>query len=649
MPFQSSVATPGGASYTTPAVDFGILGNLFSTYQQSQANDQLKQLRELELKKERDALAAQQQLRTVFAGGVPRDSSGNIDFNKAVDALARAGDINALSQLYPAIQGQQAGQVSPLLSGGPAPNQPVGPTGNVPPASATAGTRTAPQAQPAGEAGTGTVMDIVASRYGDTSANTGTVSGNIARAIGVDPNSSLSPGKARQAQGLLARYSDEGVYSRTGGASGAPAPGAVAPEAPLPRPNPLRVAQGDTTVATDAPVSFAQRFGATSESVVPPPAGSSSVPTAAPVVSPAQPSGPSPAPARPAPTAGEAGGRITPQVPLPRGYNDPQAAILALRAEAARLAANPRAAGQVKALDDWAARIEGSLAPVTVAPGQRIVSPSGQTLYAAPERPVSVGGNLVRPDTGEIVYRGASPLSGQAIDDAARVYVDTGKFPPNMGRGVQGEATRNAILERASGMESELGLDPKERSQRWQNYATHAAGIRVLEARAANMTLVEQETKTLIPRVRALVPTVSRTDYSDLNKLLLAAQRRTGGENVVKLGIAIQSLIPVYARLLKPTGQLAVADMENARHILDEAWSKGQINAALDQMEVERKAAVDALAAARKEFGSAGGRSGGEEQTNTGGGGGERAPDAMVNGRPAWRVNGKWYDNPEGR
>lgn len=590
--FASSVNAPGASSYDAPGVNFGILGDLYKTYQQSQLSEQQKRENELIIAKRQQDMAQAEQLRQLFSGGLPM-RNGQIDYQAVTQALAKAGDINAIPTMAPLIQQQSAGAVSPLLTGGtaPVPAAPARPPGDLPPISSASATRTSPQ----GDAGTGTIASIVAAKYGDASSTTGELMSRIARTMGVDPNANLTPGQQRRAEGLLTRYGPA-----DGGGSGT---AALAPAAAPPG--------GPQTAPASPNARVEEGFSTTAPALVPTPAPSASMPG-----SPAAPVPPSPIAAGEPPSGPPQGQPIIPPVPLPKGYSDPGQASQVLRVEAARLSANPYATGQVKALNDWAARIEAAQQPRDVSPGTRIVSPTGQTLYAAPERPVNVGGNLVRPDSGEVVYEGSSPLARQAIEDAARVYVETGKFPPNMGRGVQGERTRNAILERASGMENELGLDPKDRAARWQGFATHAAGLRALETRAANLTLVEEETKTLIPRVREASAKVSRTQYPSLNAIILAAQKGTGGQDVIKFGVAVESLIPVYARLLKPTGQIGVTDTQNARHILDKAWSDGQIGAALDQMEIERKAAKDALAEARKNFTtSTPGRGAGEKPT----------------------------------
>jgi hypothetical protein len=92
-------------------------------------------------------------------------------------------------------------------------------------------------------------------------------------------------------------------------------------------------------------------------------------------------------------------------VPLPQGYTDPQAAILALRTEAARLSPNPRAKGQVDELKNWAERIEASIQPVEMTAGKTMLDPR----------------------TGQPIYQGNQPTMGpDSIQAAAERYLQTG-------------------------------------------------------------------------------------------------------------------------------------------------------------------------------------------------------------------------------
>jgi hypothetical protein len=76
---------------------------------------------------------------------------------------------------------------------------------------------------------------------------------------------------------------------------------------------------------------------------------------------------------------------IIPQVPLPKGFTDPQQAILAMDAEMARLSTNPAAKGQIAALQDWRDRIAASTQPMMFHPGETAFDPrTGKPIYQAP-------------------------------------------------------------------------------------------------------------------------------------------------------------------------------------------------------------------------------------------------------------------------
>ncbi len=141
---------------------------------------------------------------------------------------------------------------------------------------------------------------------------------NIARAVGVDPNSPMTPEQAQKAQAIVQNYA-----KRTGQQIGQPQ------------------AQGG------GQMRMAQQ---------------------------GQPQGQGQPQAQQQP--------IMPQVPLPHGYTDPQQAILAIDQEVARLSSNPHAKGQIAALTDWRDRIAQSTAPMKVGPNDTFVDPrTGQPIY----------------------------------------------------------------------------------------------------------------------------------------------------------------------------------------------------------------------------------------------------------------------------
>lgn len=250
-------------------------------------------------------------------------------------------------------------------------------------------------------------------------------------------------------------------------------------------------------------------------------------------------------------------------------------------------------------LDEGRYGVPGAGAPTAGAPGsaaagQEEPSTAGQGPGAAPAIPDTPQARATR-----------GGLSADALVSAAYRYNQTGSFPPgSTARNLEMTRQRTAIQNLAAELNKAEKIDPKDATTRQLQFKAHAAGLRVLETRASTLTLAAKESETLIPRVRDASEKVDRTEFPTLNSLILAAQRGTGGTDVIRLGTAINSLLYVYARVLKPTGVLNESDTKRAGDLLDKAWSDGQINAALDQMEVEIKSAEEGLSRAREEYGA---------------------------------------------
>jgi Lysozyme like domain len=91
-------------NYATFPNDVGnALGNLVGNYQQAQQGQQ--RTRENDIRTQQDQMLLDQS--KAFAGGVPTKPDGTPDWSKIAEIRAEKGDINALSELAPLIQGQQ--------------------------------------------------------------------------------------------------------------------------------------------------------------------------------------------------------------------------------------------------------------------------------------------------------------------------------------------------------------------------------------------------------------------------------------------------------------------------------------------------------------------------------------------------------------
>ena len=146
------------------------------------------------------------------------------------------------------------------------------------------------------------------------------------------------------------------------------------------------------------------------------------------------------------------------------------------------------------------------------------------------------------------------------------------------------------------------GKSPEEMAATIAEFEGIKSGERTLGNRQAQVGVAVEEARNMAPLALAASEKVDRTQYPLLNKVILATEQGTGDENVVRFGIAVNSLINIYARAINPQGQVTVSDKDHARELLSTAWSKGQFRNGIDQLQQEMNAAYKAPGAVRKEF-----------------------------------------------
>lgn len=559
--FDNGVSAPGGMSYAAPLMPF----TQFSNWKADDPYQKIFNQQQQALNEQRIASGARQsEIAQTFKGGLPIDpATGAIDYKKAVAMLAQKGDTGALWNGADAVLTQGAASLSPLLMGGaqPAQGQPQGQPASIPARPLPPPAANSPQGDP----GTGTIASIVTDRLPNQDAVTGQTIVKVAQVMGVDPNATLTPGQLRRAQGLVQKY--------------APAVAAAAPVA---------VASADGGRSS----SFADRFAGEGGGGKLPPSANAvspapkpvSVAQPAPIGAPVQPQPAAPPQAAPAPPAAIAASPearpITPQVPLPQGFTDPQAAIMALRQEAARMSANPKAAGQVAELRNWAERIEESIKPVTIGPTSTILDPRNREVLAegtaaAALRATEAAGN--------------SP----ALDADAERYRKTGQLPPNMGRGLQGNAESKAIRQRATDLELAAGGDPATWPTRWQDFRASGVGKstaeRVRANREENLDIILRATEAAIPAALEASKALPRSDFVPLNKIIQNGQVNTSNPQLVQFGMANLQLAEHWARAMNPTGVMRESDRDKALHFLSTAYGNDTYAAALRQLETQIK------------------------------------------------------------
>lgn len=172
----------------------------------------------------------------------------------------------------------------------------------------------------------------------------------------------------------------------------------------------------------------------------------------------------------------------------------------------------------------------------------------------------------------------------------------------NLGRGAQGAQNIVKLRGEIAKQMAEQGKSGTDIATKIAEFEGLKAGERALGTRTAQMGMALNEAKTFAPLALTASEKVDRTQFPTLNSLLLAAEKGTGGEDVIRLAVATNSLLNAYARAVTPTGTPTEGAQERARELLDSAWSKGQYRTAIDQLMKEMDAASKSPGMVREEF-----------------------------------------------
>jgi hypothetical protein len=197
----------------------------------------------------------------------------------------------------------------------------------------------------------------------------------------------------------------------------------------------------------------------------------------------------------------------------------------------------------------------------------------------------------------------SAALDQATLDQMADQYLAGDKTViQGLGYGNTGAENRAKLRETIAKKATERGMSGADIATSMAEFSGLTSGERALGTRTAQVGMAVNEAKQLAPLVLQTSNKVERTKYPDVNAILLAAEQRTGNPDVVRFGIAINSMINVYARAISPTGVPTISDKDHARELLSTAWSNGQIQAGMDQLMLEMQAALGAPAAVRQEF-----------------------------------------------
>lgn len=194
-----------------------------------------------------------------------------------------------------------------------------------------------------------------------------------------------------------------------------------------------------------------------------------------------------------------------------------------------------------------------------------------------------------------------------------------GTLPPGLAR--SGSGFVKAVTERAA----QGDVTPEEMMSNQAQFTGEKAGQRTLGSRTANIEMAANEAASLADLAKQASGKVDRTQFKSLNDVIQAGQRATSSPELRAFTASNTSLINAYARAINPQGVGTVADKEHARDMLSTGFSKGDYQAAVDQLLLEidaaRRSPGQVKKSMREQFtgkeGSGAGASGASQETRS--------------------------------
>lgn len=133
-------------------------------------------------------------------------------------------------------------------------------------------------------------------------------------------------------------------------------------------------------------------------------------------------------------------------------------------------------------------------------------------------------------------------------------------------------------------------------------FGAEMRGASTLGQREALLTAGIEAAASTIPRVIQTAKNVNPTEFSDINRIIQMGQSRTGNKDVVRFGLAMETMIIEYARSLGTSSATTVDATNHAREVLQNHWSQGQLMAGVDQLMNELKSMRAGVVEGRVKF-----------------------------------------------
>ena len=199
----------------------------------------------------------------------------------------------------------------------------------------------------------------------------------------------------------------------------------------------------------------------------------------------------------------------------------------------------------------------------------------------------------------------------EANPDASKAERDSAHFRNRevAEKGIASATTKDARSASGMSMRKYLTENPKATAADLQQFIANQTGMstaqRVIAQRGTSLEIASNVAEETIPLLRETSHRISRTEFPTLNSVLLAVEKGTGNTDVVRFSEQLNSFQYLYARALNPNGIPRIEDMKRLEGIIAQAWTEGQIDAALDQITIGLGAEKKGVEKTRESHGGA--------------------------------------------
>ena len=196
------------------------------------------------------------------------------------------------------------------------------------------------------------------------------------------------------------------------------------------------------------------------------------------------------------------------------------------------------------------------------------------------------------------IQEAARKLDATAIDDdAAKLIAEEslrGDWHGTVGMG-RNQASMRKVADWRARLAKDQGLSGAALAANTAEFNGIMAAERVLGTRGAGIDLGIAEAQKFAPMVLRASDMVDRTKYPTVNSMVLAVEKGTGGESVIRLIDAMNAYKMAYTQILTRGGMPTDDARRRSDEVINAAWSNGQIKTAIDQLNQEMNGARSAV------------------------------------------------------